>query len=323
MDFSTILANILSPAALFFFLGFVAVLLKSDLELPYPLPKFFSTYLLIAIGYTGGEKLAQTGIDLTVLLYIGAAMLMAVVVPLYAFFFLRRILGVYDAAAMAATYGSISIVTFVVGTDFLGRLGVAYGGYMVAIMSLMESPAVIMGIMLVRIFAPRSNTKRPGMRALLHESFFNGTVLLLLGSVVIGAITGPTAGADLAPFMNGLFKGMVLLFLLDVGMVAARRVDHLHKVGLPLVLFGIFAPLINGTVGIGLAWLMGMGVGDALLFTLLCASSSYIVVPAAMRQAVPEANPGLFELLSLSVTFPLNIGIGIPLYWTAIRLLWG
>lgn len=323
MDLNTILHNILSPAALFFFLGFLSVMLKSDLELPYPLPKFFSTYLLIAIGYTGGEKLAHTGIDLTVLLYIGAAMLMAVVVPFYAFFFLRRILSIYDAAAMAATYGSISIVTFVVGTDFLGRLDMPYGGYMVAIMSLMESPAVIMGILLVRVFAPRSDTKRPGLGAILHESFFNGTVLLLLGSVVIGAITGETAGKDLEPFMSGLFKGIVLLFLLDVGMLAARRADHLRKVGLPLVAFGVVAPLVNGALGIGLAYLMGMSQGDALLFTLLCASSSYIVVPAAMRQAVPEANPGLFELLSLSVTFPLNISVGIPLYWSAINLLWG
>ncbi len=325
MDLSTILANILSPAALFFFLGFLAVLLKSDLELPYPLPKFFSTYLLIAIGYTGGEKLAHTGLDFTVLLYIGAAMLMAVVVPFYAFFFLRRILSIYDAAAMAATYGSISIVTFVVGTDFLSRLDIAYGGYMVAIMSLLESPAVIMGIMLVRVFAPRGagSTSRPGLRAILHESFFNGTVLLLIGSLIIGVITGPTAGKDLAPFMNGLFKGIVLLFLLDVGMLAARRADHLRKVGLPLVTFGIVAPLLNGALGILLAKLIGMSMGDALLFTLLCASSSYIVVPAAMRQAVPEANPGLFELLSLSVTFPLNISVGIPLYWTAIKLLWG
>lgn len=324
MDLNTIIANILSPAALFFFLGFLAVLVKSDLELPYPLPKFFSTYLLISIGYTGGEKLAEAGLTLSVFVYILVAMLMALIVPFYTFFFLRRILSIYDAAAMAATYGSISIVTFIVGTEFLGRVGVNFGGYMVAIMSLMESPAVIMGIMLVRMFAPRGEDapERPGPKEILRESFLNGTVLLLLGSLVIGFITGPTAGEGLAPFMTGIFKGIVLLFLLDVGMLAARRANQLVKVGPPLVIFGLVAPLINGLLGVLLARLIGMSQGDAFLFVLLCASSSYIVVPAAMRQAVPEANPGLFELLSLSVTFPFNISLGIPLYWGAINLLW-
>ena len=325
MDLSTIIANVLSPAALFFFLGFFAVLVKSDLELPYPLPKFFSTYLLISIGYTGGAKLAESGINLDISLYILAAMVMALIVPFYTFFILRRMLSVYDAAAMAATYGSISIVTFIVGTDFLGRLGTSFGGYMVAIMSLMESPAVIMGILLVRMFAPRKEGEgeRLGFKKILHESLFNGTVLLLIGSLIIGVITGPTASKGLEPFMSGLFKGIVLLFLLDVGMLAARRVGQIRQAGVPLAIFGVVAPLFNATLGVGLAWLLGMSQGDAFLFTLLCASSSYIVVPAAMRQAVPEANPGLFELLSLSVTFPFNISLGIPLYWSMITMLWG
>ncbi|MEI6240124.1 MAG: sodium-dependent bicarbonate transport family permease [Planctomycetia bacterium] len=324
MDTQTILANVLSPAALFFFLGFLSVLLHSDLELPYPLPKFFSTYLLIAIGYTGGEKLAQAGLTTEVGATILAAMGMALFVPFYTFFFLRKILSVYDAAAMAATYGSISIVTFVVGTEFLGRQHVEFGGHMVAVMSLMESPAVIMGIMLVRIFAPRGDGAghRPGVKAILHESFFNGTVLLLIGSLVIGLVTGPTSGESLKPFMSGIFKGIVLLFLLDVGMLAARKAGKLVEVGPKLVAFGILAPLANAALGIGIASALGMSRGDALLFTLLCASSSYIVVPAAMRQAVPEANPGLFELLSLSVTFPFNISVGIPLYDGVIGRLW-
>lgn len=324
MDVQTILANVLSPAALFFFLGFLSVLLHSDLELPYPLPRFFSTYLLISIGYTGGEKLAQAGLTTEVAATIVAAMAMALFVPFYTFFFLRRILSVHDAAAMAATYGSISIVTFVVGTEFLSRQHVEFGGHMVAVMSLMESPAVIMGIMLVRMFAPRGegDGKRPGAKAILHESFFNGTVLLLIGSLVIGVITGPTAGEGLKPFMSGIFKGIVLLFLLDVGMLAARKAGKLIEVGPKLVAFGLLAPVANATLGIGLAYALGMTKGDALLFTLLCASSSYIVVPAAMRQAVPEANPGLFELLSLSVTFPFNISVGIPLYFGLISRLW-
>jgi hypothetical protein len=192
-------------------------------------------------------------------------------------------------------------------------------------MSLMESPAVIMGIMLVRMFAPRKAEEggRSGIKGILHESFFNGTVLLLIGSLIIGVITGPTSGESLKPFMSGLFKGIVLLFLLDVGMLAARKAGKLIEVGPKLVAFGILAPLANAMIGIGLAYALGMTKGDALLFTLLCASSSYIVVPAAMRQAVPEANPGLFELLSLSVTFPFNISLGIPLYYGVISRIWG
>ena len=325
MDLGTVLTTILSPAILFFFLGFLAVLVKSDLELPHPLPRLFSTYLLIAIGYTGGEKLAQAGFSTSIIMFIVAAIVIAVIIPIYTFFVLRRLLTIHDAAAMAATYGSISIVTFIVGTEFLERLGTPFGGYMVALMSLMESPAIIVGIALVRLFAPppaASTTERPGVRSILRESLFNGTVLLLVGSLVIGFITGPSAGAGLQPFMSGLFKGVVLLFLLDVGMMAARRIAQLARVGAPLVVFGIVAPLVNGALGIGLASLMGMAVGDAFLFALLCASSSYIAAPAAMRHAIPEANPGLFELLSLSVTFPFNISIGIPLYWWIITTLW-
>jgi hypothetical protein len=324
MDLGTVLTTILSPAILFFFLGFLAVLVKSDLELPHPLPRLFSTYLLIAIGYTGGEKLAQAGISTSVVLFIVAAIVIAVIIPIYTFFVLRRLLTIHDAAAMAATYGSISIVTFIVGTEFLERLGPPFGGYMVALMSLMESPAIIVGIALVRLFAPSSANAaaRPGLGSILRESLLNGTVLLLVGSLVIGFITGPSAGAGLQPFMSGIFKGVVLLFLLDVGMMAARRIAQLTRVGAPLVVFGIVAPLVNGALGIGLASLMGMAVGDAFLFALLCASSSYIAAPAAMRQAIPEANPGLFELLSLSVTFPFNISIGIPLYWWIITTLW-
>lgn len=325
MDTGTIVASILSPAALFFFLGFAAVLLRSDLEIPHPLPKLFSLYLLLAIGYTGGAKLAHAGFSAEVVLYIAAAMGMALLVPWYTFFILRRLLNVYDAAAMAATYGSISVVTFIVGTDFLTKQNVTYGGYMVAIMSLMESPAVIMGIALVRLFAPQQGTaapERPGAAALVRESFLNGSVYLLLGSLAIGVITGESSGKSLEPFTTGIFKGMVLFFLLDTGMLAARRARTLVAVGPWLVAFGIAAPALNAVLGLGIARLIGMEPGDALLFTILCASSSYIVVPAAMRTAVPEANPGLFELLSLSVTFPFNIAVGIPLYWLAIQRLW-
>jgi hypothetical protein len=241
------------------------------------------------------------------------------------FFILRKFLSVYDAAAMAATYGSISIVTFIVGTEFLARNDQTYGGYMVAIMSLMESPAIIAGIFLVRMFAPRRVLAAPKTTAssLLRESFLNASVFLLLGSLLIGWVTGPAHGESLQPFMYGLFKGMVIFFLLDTGMHAGRLVGQLKKTGAPLVVFGLVAPLVNATLGILLAKAMGMNPGDALLFAILCASASYIVAPAAMRHAVPESNPGLVELLSLGITFPFNITLGIPLYWAGIRWLWG
>jgi hypothetical protein len=325
MDFHAALVNVLNPAALFFALGFAAVLAKTDLEIPAPLPKLFSLYLIIAIGYTGGTKLAASGLNGTILLYIAAAMFMALAVPVAVFFVLRRILSVYDAAAMAATYGSISIVTFIVGTEFLTRNGESYGGYMVAIMSLMESPAIVAGIFLVRMFAPRRSLAAPKTTAasLLRESFLNASVFLLLGSLLIGWLTGNAHGKSLEPFMSGLFKGMVIFFLLDTGMHAGRLVGQMKSAGLPLFLFGLIAPLCSAAGGLILARALGMSPGDALLFTLLCASASYIVAPAAMRHAVPESNPGLVELLALSVTFPFNITLGIPLYWAAIRWWWG
>jgi hypothetical protein len=199
MDWNLAITNVLNPAALFFALGFAAVLLKTDLEIPAPLPKLFSLYLIIAIGYTGGTKLAASGLTPTVLLYIAAAMFMALLVPVLVFFVLRKFLSVYDAAAMAATYGSISIVTFIVGTEFLARNNESYGGYMVAIMSLMESPAIIAGIFLVRMCAPRRVMAAPKTTpsSLLRESFLNASVFLLLGSLLIGWVTGPAHGKSL------------------------------------------------------------------------------------------------------------------------------
>ena len=325
MDWGLAITNVLNPAALFFALGFAAVLLKTDLEIPHPLPKLFSLYLIIAIGYTGGTKLADSGLTGNVLLYITGAMFMAVLIPVCVFFVLRKFLSVYDAAAMAATYGSISIVTFIVGTEFLARNDQPYGGYMVALMSLMESPAIIAGIFLVRMYAPRRVLAAPKTTAssLLRESFLNASVFLLLGSLLIGWITGPTHGESLQPFMYGLFKGMVIFFLLDTGMHAGRLIGLFKKTGAPLVVFGLVAPLVSAALGVLVAKAIGMAPGDALLFTILCASASYIVAPAAMRHAIPESNPGLVELLSLGITFPFNITLGIPLYWMAIRWLWG
>lgn len=321
MDISLIFANLLTPAILFFFLGMLAVFLHSDLEIPQPLPKFLSLYLLLAIGFKGGVELNQSGIDQSVLITIGLAMLMASVVPLYSFFILRVKLTAADSAAIAATYGSISAVTFITATAFLQDLNIAYSGYMVAAMALMESPAIIIGVLLYRL-ADNTNRGELSWSELLRDAFFNGSVLLLLGSLLVGVLTGEAGKKELQPFTHGLFKGLLAFFLLDMGLVAARRLRDLRKAGVFLVSFAILMPLLNAVLGIGLAYLVDMPRGDALLFVVLCASASYIAVPAAIRLAIPAANPSLYVPMALAITFPFNIIVGLPLYLYGIDTLW-
>ncbi len=321
MDISLILSNLLNPPILFFFLGLLAVLLHSDLEIPQPLPKFLSLYLLLAIGFKGGVELNQSGIDRSVLVTIGLAMLMASVVPLYSFFILRLKLAASDAAAIAATYGSISAVTFITATAFLQDLNIPYSGYMVAAMALMESPAIIIGVLLYRL-SGNSNRGELSWSELLRDAFFNGSVLLLLGSLLVGVLTGEAGKKELQPFTHGLFKGLLAFFLLDMGLVAARRLRDLRKAGVFLVSFAILMPLLNAALGMGLAYLVDMPRGDALLFIVLCASASYIAVPAAVRLAIPEANPSLYVPMALAITFPFNIIVGLPLYLYGIDTLW-
>ncbi|HYQ92384.1 MAG TPA: sodium-dependent bicarbonate transport family permease [Candidatus Competibacteraceae bacterium] len=321
MDISLVLSNFLNPPILFFFLGILAVFLRSDLEIPQPLPKFLALYLLLAIGFKGGLELHQSGIDRNVVVTIALAMLMASVVPLYSFFILRLKLAVPDAAAIAATYGSISAVTFITATAFLQDLNIAYSGYMVAAMALMESPAIIIGVLLYRL-SDSSNRTGLAWSELLRDAFFNGSVLLLIGSLLVGILTGEAGKRDLQPFTHGLFKGLLAFFLLDMGLVAARRLKDLRKAGVFLVSFAILIPLLNAALGLGLAYLVDMPRGDALLFMVLCASASYIAVPAAVRLAIPEANPSLYVPMALAITFPFNIIVGLPLYLYGIDFLW-
>jgi hypothetical protein len=321
MDISVVLSNFLNPPILFFFLGILAVFLRSDLEIPQPLPKFLALYLLLAIGFKGGLELHQSGIDRNVVVTLALAMLMASVVPLYSFFILRLKLAVPDAAAIAATYGSISAVTFITATAFLQDLNIAYSGYMVAAMALMESPAIIIGVLLYRL-SDSSNRSGLAWSELLRDAFFNGSVLLLIGSLLVGILTGEAGKRDLQPFTHGLFKGLLAFFLLDMGLVAARRLRDLRKAGVFLVSFAILIPLLNAALGLGLAYLVDMPRGDALLFMVLCASASYIAVPAAVRLAIPEANPSLYVPMALAITFPFNIIVGLPLYLYGIDFLW-
>lgn len=318
MNLDNILQNFSDPAVLFFFLGVFAVLLRSDLEIPQPLAKLFSLYLLMVIGLRGGFELKQSGINFHIALVLLAATGMAVAVPLVAFFILKRKLSAANAAAIAATYGSISAVTFITAISFLDRLQVDHSGYMVAAMALMESPAIVVGVILARKYAPRQGTMY--IKHLLKEAFLNGSVFLILGSMFIGIFSGETGEHDFEPFIKDIFKGMLAFFLLDMGLVAAKRLDIIRRYGLFIIGFAILMPLAAGLSGMGISLLLGLSAGDALLFTVLCGSASYIAVPAAMRLAVPDANPSLYVPMALAITFPFNISIGIPLYYNLISL---
>ena len=323
MDVGLLVANLLSPPVLFFFLGALAVAVRSDLEVPQPIPKLLSLYLLLSIGFKGGVELRESGDDGGALTALLAATLMSIVVPLYAFAFLRRRLDVNNAAALAAAYGSVSAVTFITASAFLKRIGVPFGGYMVACLALMESPAIVIGVMLARMQRGAANGQaRIAWDEFLREALFNGSVLVLVGSMVIGAITGSAGKEALYPFTNEIFTGALCLFLLDMGLVSARRVGPLLAMGAFPLAFAVLFPLLNAALGLGVARLVGMSAGDAILFVVLCASASYIAVPAAIRLVLPEANPGLYVSMPLAFTFPFNVTLGIPLYTTAVNLLW-
>jgi hypothetical protein len=321
MDLSSVLQNLLNPQILFFFLGVFSVLLRSDLDIPQPIPKFLSLYLLLSIGYEGGAHLHQSGLTGHVVMVLGAALLMAAVTPLYAYAILRRKLDPPNAGAIAATYGSISAVTYITAVSFLHRLEIPSSGYMVAAMALMESPAMIVGVFLVRQ-AQRSRGGPQSWGPFLRDALLNGSVFLLIGSLLIGALAGDAGYESVKPFTKEIFKGMLAFFLLDMGILAAKRLSDLRSHGAFLVGFAIVIPIVNGVLGMGVSWLLGLGQGDALLFTILCGSASYIAVPAAMRLAVPEANPSLYVPMSLAVTFPFNIVVGIPMYASIIHALW-
>jgi hypothetical protein len=247
---------------------------------------------------------------------------MACIVPVYSFFILKFRLDLYNAAAIAATYGSISAVTFITAGSFLTELGIDFSGYMVAALALMESPAIIVGLLLVKLFASNKEEESFSWSEVLQEAFLNSSVFLLVGSLIIGVLSGEKGWKVEEPFTQGIFYGVLTFFLLDMGLVAAGRIKDLGKTGSFLISFSILTPIANATVGILLAKLIGMPQGNALLFSVLCASASYIAVPAAMRLTLPEANPSLYVTAALALTFPFNIIVGIPLYLYGIELLW-
>lgn len=336
MDFSLV-RNLMDPAILFFFFGILAASVKSNLEIPPAIAKFLSLYLLVAIGFKGGVALSASGFTATALVAIGAALIMAFLVPIYTFLLLRKRTSAFNAAAIAATYGSVSAVTFIAAQQYLTANGVEFGGYMTVAMVFMESPAIIMAVLLAAIvrkqqaqaeaYAGGQIQTAPGsnpisIKTVLHEAFTDGAHLLLIGSLVIGYITGDAGKAVMAPFTVDIFKGVLAFFLLEMGLLVARQLRQSKDLNPTLVAFAGIMPIFNAGLAIGLAYMFGMSKGDALLLAALVASGSYIVVPAICRYAIPEAKPGVYFSMSIGITFPFNLVIGIPLYFAAITMLW-
>jgi hypothetical protein len=317
--------NLLDPAILFFAFGALAGALKSNLEIPAPISRFLSLYLLMALGLKGGFALAESGLTEHVVGGLLCALALAIVVPVLALRLLRMWVGPYDAAALAATYGSVSAVTFLTAVQFLETQGIAYGGHMAAAMALMESPAIILAVLFANSLRQREASGSPrdavgtdfakvSMRKVLHESFTEGAQLLLLGSMLVGLITGESGRQAMEPFSSDLFKGMLAFFLLDMGLLAARNLPQIRGQSPWLLAYAVVAPVVHASLALALARLVGLPLGDTVLLMVLAASASYIAVPAVLRHAIPQANPSLYFGLSLGLTFPLNILLGIPTY---------
>jgi uncharacterized protein len=325
------MSNLLDPAILFFVFGLLAGLVRSNLEIPPQISRFLSLYLLMALGLKGGFALAHSGLTTDVATSLGIAVSLALLVPAIGYLALRRVVPAFDAAAIAATYGSVSAVTFITAVQFLEKSQIAYGGHMAAAMALMESPAIIIAVLLANSLrrsrlspagasagaitfdqAPAAAPSR--LRTVLHESFTDGTQLLLLGAMVIGMITGDAGKAAMQPFSGDLFKGMLAFFLLDMGLLAARNLPGLRSSSPWLIAYAVVAPVLHASIALGLAALAQVSAGNGALLMILAASASYIAVPAVVRYAIPEANPSIYIGLSLGLTFPINILIGIPVY---------
>lgn len=317
MNLNLLLENLTNPALLFFLLGVLAVKLKSDLEIPPNSSKFISLYLLFSIGFKGGQELSHSNFTLEIIWSILFGVLIAILIPIYSYFILRRKFNCYDSGAIAAAYGSVSAVTFVTAATFLEMQNLKFSGHMVAVMALMEAPAIIIGVILIRMFSKKQETKT-SLLSLIKHSFTNGSVLLILGSLLIGLLASDEQALGIKPFTNDLFKGFLAIFLLDMGIVSGKKLNDFIKSGWFAIIFAILIPLFNGCVIALASHLVTDDIGNRFILSILAASASYIAVPAAMKIAVPKANPGLFLPMALAVTFPFNITLGMPIYFSII-----
>jgi len=317
MSFDLVLENLRNPALLFFILGIISVQFKSDLEIPPNSSKFISLYLLFSIGFKGGQELAHNPITQEIFLSVVFGLMTAVVIPIYTFFILKRKLSVENSGAIAAAYGSISAVTFVTAIAFLEMQGLTFGGHMVAIMAMMEAPAIVVGVILVRKFS--NGSVNGGLGNILRHALTNGSVLLILGSLVIGYLASEKQAQGIAPFTTDIFKGFLAIFLLDMGISSGRHLKSFFDNGAFTTIFAIVIALFNGCIVAILSGLVTDDVGNRFILSVLAASASYIAVPAAMKIAVPKASPGLYLPMALAITFPVNITIGLPIYLLIIQ----
>jgi hypothetical protein len=313
MDVNLLASDFTNPTILFFILGIIAKLVKSDLEIPESSFKFISLYLLFSIGFKGGQELQHGEQKMEMVTAMLFGLIVSAAIPLYTFYLLRRKMSVSDAGAIAASYGSVSAVTFVAAASFLELQNLKYSGYMVAVMAIMELPAIIVGVLLIRKYDNSESSS--SFKKLLHHAFSNGSVLLLMGSLLIGIIADSKQAEDIKPFTTDIFKGFLAIFLLEMGMTTAKRFSGFMKQGVFLILFAVLIPVINGCLVALISKELISGLGNQFVMTILAASASYIAVPAAMRLAAPKADPGIYVSMALGVTFPINITLGMPLYF--------
>ena len=320
MELSTVMENLTNPALLFFLLGICAVQFKSDLEIPPTSSKFISIYLLLSIGFKGGQELAHSGMNFESLSSIALGLTLATVIPVTSFFILKGKLGVDNAAAIAASYGSVSAVTFVTATSFLDFESITFSGHMIAVMAIMEAPAILVGVVLLNYFKrnQRNELGQAPFSKILAHSFTNGSVFLLLGSLIIGYLTDPTQAQGIQPFVSDIFKGFLIVFLLDMGITSGRHLAAMLKEGIFPIVFAMAMPFLHGLIALFISMKITAEPGNQMLFAILGASASYIAVPAAAKHAIPKANPGLYLPMALGITFPVNILLGIPLYYSII-----
>ena len=318
MDLHLLGDNLTNPALLFFILGLLASQIKSDLEIPKNSSKFISLYLLLSIGFKGGQELAHSTYSSDIFWAVFMGIALALMVPLYTFFILRLKFSVENSGAIAAAYGSVSAVTFVTAVSFLELENMPFGGHMVAVMALMEAPSIIIGVLLMRIYSNGKKSSKELFNIVKH-AITNGSVLLILGSLFIGLLASDEQAAGIKPFTTDIFKGFLAVFLLDMGITSGKKLGSLIKKGWFALTFSIIIPLINGITIAKVSGFILSNPADRFLLSILAASASYIAVPAAMRIAAPKANPSLYLPMALAITFPFNITLGIPIYMFVIQ----
>ncbi len=314
MSTQLLIENLTNPALLFFALGILAVMVKSDLEIPSNSSKFISLYLLFSIGFRGGQELAHETLNPEIGWSLLFGILLSLIIPVYTFFILRQRFNTYDAGAIAAAYGSISAVTFVTASAYLEAHSLRLHGHMVAVMALMEAPAIVSGLLLISVFSGKNDNIQIKKRHAFRHAITNGSVIMIVGSLIIGFMASEDQAQGIKPFTTDLFRGFLAIFLLDMGIESGRKLKTFFNYGWFPVLFAIIVPLVNGSwVTWASAWVTD-DVSNRFMFGVLAASASYIAVPAALKVSVPQANPGIFLPMALAVTFPVNITIGLPLY---------